>query len=183
MKFLILSLFLSGTLSAAYIDCRSESGNTRVRLDIDDHRGDLKDIRFTRKIAGERWEMVGKKMYDYGGQIDDDGPNLGFSVNERLYLCERNGRSSFRYPLCIQEFDLAKGFISVIFRDIDGSSDRNGNKLDVVFNLTSVEQSRNGRFRAVLFRSLYPGHGRDYGGGRKLEIDRRAVTLNCRDRN
>ncbi|MCY4644309.1 MAG: hypothetical protein OXB88_06780 [Bacteriovoracales bacterium] len=170
MKFLMLSLFLSGTLSAAYIDCRSESGNTRVRLDIDDRRGELKDIRFTRKIDGERWEMVGKK---------DDLP-YPWPGNKPLFLCDRNRRSA-SYPLCIEKFDLARGFVSVMFRDHRRRprQDRNGDTTDVVFNLTSVEESRNGRFEAVLFRSLYPG-SRPW---ENLKIDRRAITLDCRDRN
>ena len=165
----MLSLFLSGTLSAAYIDCRSESGNTRVRLEVDDRRGDLKDIRFTRKIDGERWEMVGKKEYShygYGG-IDD------------FYLCERNGGSRARYPLCIQEFDLARGFISVMFKRPDRNrSTHDGWKTakgDVVFNLTSVEQSRNGRFRAVLFRSIYPSP-------EGLRVEHRRIPVLCKKR-
>ena len=104
MKYLIASFLLAGAVSAAYIDCRSESGDTRVRLDIDG-RGNLKDIRFTRKIHGERWEMVGREGYDHSRRM------------RTLFLCNLDNLWE-RYPLCVREFDLNKGFISVIFRDV-----------------------------------------------------------------
>ncbi|MCY4644306.1 MAG: hypothetical protein OXB88_06765 [Bacteriovoracales bacterium] len=160
MKFFILAFLLSGALSAAYIDCNSESGNTRIRLDIDEAMGNLRDIRFTRKIAGERWEMVGKRL----------------ALSSRnLYLCNPR-REWKRYTLCIQEFDLAGGFISVIFRDpasIGWYDDRGED--DIVFNLTSVGGGARGHFRAVLFRSIYPSP-------EGLRVEHRRIPVLCKKR-
>ena len=167
MKFvLLLSAFALTSAFADYIDCQSETDKTRVRLVTErswdgDH---LQEIRFTKKIEGERWEMVSEKEY------------------RDIYLCEKGDRYN-KYPLCVEEFDLSNNFISVTFQDGNHRSHRYRSS-NVVFHLTTSDAmgKRGNTFEATLYRSLTRNDNRRTRYASPHRIVKRAITLLCENK-